>query len=101
MNYIKTTLHLIGLFFFSAVHANVQPYFEHIKKDPNALYAFFKSMPKGGELHYHLSGGAYPETMLELASQEDYCLNTTNLIINKDTAECHGIKTKSLVNHPD
>jgi adenosine deaminase len=101
MNYISPFLCFLGLFFFSAVQAGVQSYFEHIKKDPNALYAFFKSMPKGGELHYHLSGGAYPETMLELASKGDYCLNTSTWMINKNSTECNGINTKNLTDQPE
>ncbi len=74
--------------------ANVEGYFSNIKSDPNALYAFFKDMPKGGELHYHLAGGAYPETMLTLASQVDYCLNPANQSISK-TPHCEGIKSSS------
>jgi adenosine deaminase len=101
MNYINPLLCFLGLFFFSTVQANVQSYFEHIKKDPNALYAFFKNMPKGGELHYHLSGGAYPETMLDLASKDDYCLNIKTWMINIYSAECNGVNTKDLTHRPD
>lgn len=81
--------------------ADVQSYFDQIKNNPNALYAFFKSMPKGGELHYHLAGGAYPETMLQLASKGDYCLDTTTGIISKRFSKCNGIDTKELLNRPE
>lgn len=57
--------------------ADVNQYFSVIKKDPHALYAFLRAMPKGGELHYHLAGGAYPEVMLNLAATKPYCLDTT------------------------
>ena len=77
MNCIKTFLFCSSLFFISGTQAQVSSYFYHIKKDPKALYAFFKDMPKGGELHYHLAGGAYPETMLLLASKGNYCINNT------------------------
>ena len=62
---------------------------------------FLKSMPKGGELHYHLSGGAYPETMLELASKGDYCLNTSTWMVSKNFSNCNGVDTKDLLNHPE
>lgn len=101
MNYIKSISFLAGLSFFSFAQANVQSYFDQIKNDPNSLYTFFKSMPKGGELHYHLAGGAYPEIMLELASKDNYCLNTTNWVVSKNPAVCHGVDTKDLLNHPE
>lgn len=41
-------------------------------------------MPKGGELHYHLAGGAYPEIMLDLASK-NYCLNTLTSKVSKNS----------------
>ncbi|WP_454786029.1 adenosine deaminase family protein [Legionella sp. WA2024007413] len=101
MNYIKSILLLAGLFFSSFTQANIQFYFDQIKHDPNALYAFFKSMPKGGELHYHLAGGAYPEVMLQLAAKDSYCLNTTNWNVSKTSSACNGIDTKDLLNHPE
>jgi adenosine deaminase len=58
-----------------SAQADVNHYFSTIKQDPNALYIFLKAMPKGGELHYHLAGGAYPEVMLDLAAKGSYCLN--------------------------
>ena len=75
--------------------ANVSSHFEAIKSNPSALYAFFKKMPKGGELHYHLAGGAYPQTLLDLAAQNDYCLNPKTQTLSTMTP-CHGIKTKTL-----
>lgn len=101
MNFIRPTLFLLSVFFISSLQANVTSYFNQIKSDPNALYAFFKSMPKGGELHYHLAGGAYPETMLLLASMSDYCLNTKTFILSKNFSYCDGVKTKELLGQPE
>lgn len=101
MNYIKSIALLAGLLLFSFAQANVSSYFEQIKSEPNDLYAFLKRMPKGGELHYHLAGGAYPEIMLELATKENYCLNTTTKAVSKTNSVCHGVNTKDLLNHPE
>ncbi|KTD06015.1 adenosine deaminase [Legionella gratiana] len=101
MNYLKSSMCFIGLALFSIAQANVQSHFDQIKNEPNSLYAFFKDMPKGGELHYHLAGGAYPETMLELASKEDYCLDTATLKVSHNSTGCNEIDTKSLLNQPD
>lgn len=85
---------------YSSCFATVTAYFNLIKSDPNALYAFLKQMPKGGELHYHLAGGAYPETMLEVAALDSYCLNTKTLALAKTPGECTGIQSKDLLQHP-
>ncbi|MFJ1269028.1 adenosine deaminase [Legionella lytica] len=92
---------LLGLFLISQAQANVQTYFDQAKNDPNALYAFFKKMPKGGELHYHLAGGAYPEAMLEIAAKGNYCLDTKTLAVNDNVELCRDkISMGELTNTP-
>jgi adenosine deaminase len=77
--------------------ADVNTYFNHIKNNPNALYQFFKLMPKGGELHYHLAGGPSPEAMLSLVTKDDFCLQTDTLTITDQNSECNGVRTKGIV----
>ncbi len=38
------------------------------------LYAFLKPMPKGGDLHMHLSGAVYAETLIQEAAEEGLCV---------------------------
>ncbi len=38
------------------------------------LYAFLKPMPKGGELHMHLSGAVYAETFIAEAVKQGLCV---------------------------
>ncbi len=93
MNHFKinclNTVFVLFFYLSSSASANVIDYFNTIKADPNALYAFFKRMPKGGELHYHLAGGAYPETMLALVREGQYCINPKTLSVDKLTQRCH------------
>lgn len=96
---LKISFLLILLICQAIAWADVNDYFDKIKTNPNALYAFLKVMPKGGELHYHLSGGAYPETMLALAAQGDYCLDKETLTISK-TDRCLGVKASKLTQQP-
>lgn len=96
----KLSLFIVSNFVFGAAYADVTTHFNQIKNDPNALYAFFKEMPKGGELHYHLAGGPYPETMLALAADGDYCLDTKSLTIAKSGSDCSGVKSKEISNQP-
>ena len=76
--------------------ASIDTHFEAIKSDPNALYAFFKAMPKGGDLHYHLGGSAYAEDMLHVASTQNYCVDLTSMSISKSQKTCAGISTTDL-----
>lgn len=82
--------------FSSQAAAQVSDYFKTIQSNPTALYAFFKKMPKGGELHYHLAGGAYPETMLRVAAQNDYCLDTKTFSLSAFKTPCAGVQTPHL-----
>lgn len=38
------------------------------------LYAFLRPMPKGGDLHMHLSGAVYAETFVREAAQQGLCI---------------------------
>ena len=42
--------------------------FESIRTQPLELYAFLREMPKGGDLHLHLTGTVYAESMIEWAA---------------------------------
>ncbi len=47
-----------------------------IEGDPTQLAAFLTQMPKGGDLHHHLSGAVYAETYLGWAATAKDCLET-------------------------
>lgn len=47
-------------------------YFENLKQDPDSLRALLKQVPKGGELHSHLSGAVPFEHLLAVAAKHDY-----------------------------
>ncbi|CAM2891929.1 adenosine deaminase family protein [Legionella worsleiensis] len=99
---INNYLSLFFAFFFCfPAHAHVTDYFNQIKTDPNALYEFFKNMPKGGELHYHLAGGPYPETMITMAAKNDYCLDLSTLSVNKSATPCAGLMLGELSQKPE
>src|SRR5262249_30538805 len=50
-------------------------YFDAIKDDPSQLLAFLKAMPKGADLHNHLSGSVYAEDYIKLAAANHLCVN--------------------------
>jgi adenosine deaminase len=55
--------------------AQTAHYFESIRKDPNLLVAFLLQMPKGGDLHNHLSGAIYAETLIDWAKDQHACVD--------------------------
>lgn len=101
MNLIKSIFILLTTLYCVTLQADIHTYFNQMRNDPNALYAFFKAMPKGGELHYHLAGGPYPETMLGLAATGEYCLDKKTYAVTKTTASCEGVSSKELVSQPE
>ncbi|MFJ5831737.1 adenosine deaminase [Streptomyces sp. NPDC093089] len=50
-----------------------------IRDDPAALQAFFRALPKGGELHNHLSGAVSTEYLIRLAAEDGLCVDTTTM----------------------
>ncbi len=57
-------------------------YLEGVRHQPGLLLAFLQQMPKGGDLHVHLSGAIYAESMIDWASESALCVDrsTSKLI---------------------
>lgn len=62
--------------------------FERIKQDPNALTAFLKQMPKGGDLHNHLSGAIFAESYIDWAIKSGLCIDLKTLKLTQSTDGC-------------
>lgn len=69
-------------------------YFNAIKSDTNLLAAFLHDMPKGGDLHNHLSGSVYAESYIAWAADDGLCINTETLKASSSEAGCSGDKIK-------
>jgi len=52
-------------------------YFESIRKSPPQQLAFLLKMPKGADLHNHLSGAVYAEHYIEWAAENGLCVNNS------------------------
>ena len=65
--------------------------FDQAKKNPLALRDFLQNMPKGGDLHLHLSGGTvYSETLIQDAVEDGLCFHTPTLTLIKPLAPAQG-----------
>ncbi len=48
--------------------------FETLRSDPGMLQLFLHEMPKGGDIHSHLSGAIYAESYIAWAAEDGLCL---------------------------
>jgi len=59
--------------------------FTAAKDNPPALQAFLEKMPKGADLHMHLSGAIYAETFLQDAREDQLCVSPRTLSFVRST----------------
>ncbi len=55
--------------------------FEALKASPPELVAFLRAMPKGGDLHNHLSGAIYAENYIAWAAQDGICVDRATFFL--------------------
>src|SRR5271156_1552158 len=71
----------------SAAEARTAKAFEEARKQgPLALRAFLYRMPKGADLHSHLSGAIYAESWIRAAGEDHLCVDTKTLAFVKPDA---------------
>src|SRR6478672_6557643 len=58
-------------------------YFESVRNQPLLLHAFLRQMPKGGDLHNHLSGAVYAESFIKYAAEDGLCLDRAALALTQ------------------
>jgi adenosine deaminase len=58
-------------------------YFESIRKSPPQMLAFFRKMPKGADLHSHLSGAVYAESYLQWAADKKLCVHQVTTVLSE------------------
>jgi adenosine deaminase len=63
-------------------------YFESVRKQPPLLMDFLRQMPKGGDLHNHLSGAVYAESFVKWAVQGGLCIDRATLSIVAPPPPC-------------
>jgi len=70
---------------YLARESEVSNFFQGIRNNPEELRAFFLSMPKGGDIHNHLTGAVYAEDLIDAASSERLCIYSNNYTVTKCT----------------
>lgn len=62
-------------------------HFESLRPEPNRQRAFLHRMPKGGDLHTHLSGAVYAERLIAWAIKDGLCLDPAAMNILSPPAD--------------
>ncbi len=71
--------------------ASIEDLFTRLRQSPpEALEDFLKQMPKGADLHSHLSGAVYAEDYLALAAAQNYCISPTYDFTPPENGLCPG-----------
>ena len=65
--------------------------FESIRVDPLAVHAFLATMPKGADLHTHLAGAVYAETLIQEAAEDLLCADPVRLILVRNVGTTRSI----------
>jgi hypothetical protein len=57
-------------------------HFETLRKSPPQQLAFLLKMPKGADLHNHLSGSIYAESYIQWAAENGLCVNNQTMTLS-------------------
>ena len=73
-------------------------YLDSIRKQPSLLLTFLHDMPKGGDLHNHLTGAIYAEDMIDWAASDNFCIDrTTSRLLGAPCDSCEKYTPKPAV----
>ena len=67
-------------------------YFDSVRNQPLLLHAFLQQMPKGGDLHNHLSGAVYAESFMAYAVQDGLCVDRNALALTSPPCDASNNK---------
>jgi len=94
---------LFLLFFFAATafadEQSAARRLDELRGDPLLLRRFLEEMPKGGDLHEHLSGAVYAESYLDWSMQDGLCIDRAKLSITPPPCDAL-VPAKTLVTDP-
>jgi len=71
---------------------------DSVRTQPPLLLAFLRQMPKGGDLHNHLSGAIYAESWIDFAAEDGLCVDhTTSFLIAPPCDPCEKYASKPAI----
>jgi adenosine deaminase len=73
----------------TAAERRVSARLDSIRHDPPALRAFLQALPKGADLHTHLSGAVYAESYIRWAADLPMCIDTSTFAYVEAKGSCN------------
>jgi adenosine deaminase len=65
----------------STAEQRTAQHFASVRQQPGLLLAFLRDMPKGGDLHIHLAGAIYAESLIDFAAENGFCIDRTTSVL--------------------
>jgi adenosine deaminase len=81
----------------AAAEQKTARYFESVRNQPGLLHTFLQQMPKGADLHNHLTGAVYAENFIKFAVQDGLCVDRSALAIVQPPCDPAGGKPSASV----
>jgi adenosine deaminase len=75
-------------------------YLEQVRHDPVRLEEFVRQMPKGGDLHTHLAGVPYAESLLAWAAADGKCMDTASWTVKKGPCTADTLPVSAVLGDP-
>ncbi len=63
-------------------------YLEVARQNPLTLRNWLKKMPKGADLHIHLTGAVYAESFIRAAAEDNLCVDTKKMAFAPAESDC-------------
>ena len=94
MRIIKFWTSLVFLFLARSIYAGPEAtamaWFDLHKEQPSQLRQFLQIMPKGADLHTHLTGAVYAETYIAIAKDLDFCVDNASYRLHPSPCQDNG-----------
>ena len=84
----------------SARELRVEKTLSRISSDEVALQEFLSELPKGADLHQHLSGTVYAESMLRWAMEDGLCIDSVTYVASAPPCIASQVPAASLIGNP-
>lgn len=75
-------------------------YFDSVKGQPSLLLQFLRAMPKGGDLHNHMTGAVYAESYVQWAVQGNLCADSKTLALSSPPCKAEQVEAKQALTDP-
>ena len=71
--------------------------FERLRADPVLRRVFLREMPKGADLHVHVSGAIYAESLIGWAAADGLCLDTGRLALGRPPCDAGRVPATTIL----